>query len=93
MKFGTNFVEEKREEIRLRRKEENEELKVLGDLKRLCDDPDWEKPKGIFRKSCPNCGERLSVRWHKGSIPSLNWYKHWECKCGYEYVKFHDQSM
>lgn len=44
-----------------------------------------EKPKGVSRKTCPECGQRLlkkSIRYGWESV-----FDYYECSCGYEYAK------
>ena len=42
------------------------------------------KPKGIFRKRCPQCNSRL--RKEVTHDPSLTFIL-WHCPCGYEFGK------
>jgi len=46
-----------------------------------------EKPKGIFRKSCPKCRQQLTCQRYKaGEIgDAILEYFYYSCHCGYEY--------
>ena len=71
-------LEQQRDEREDCKRKREERFDRLYDIKGLL-----LKPKGLFRKSCPKCGNRLKVE-HLDLYKVF--YTYYSCGCGYEYV-------
>lgn len=69
----------------VKRRARLERLEKIWSIRVLLD-----SPKGLLKKRCPKCGQRLSV--HEFEAGPYILYVHRECACGYEYVTKHEYS-